>query len=265
MKLLGTTALVSAVLLLGTPAMAADIIEEPVVEESSGWYASIHGGYKFGEEWDDDIGIFSECFDEGTAKEVCISLDAEASVDTDGGPRIGGAIGYQLNGMLAIEGELGWMRQDFDEATLESLVLSVDTPTDDISVDLCDIPGVDCPTFGLGGDVSILTAMVNAILGFPVGGVIRPYVGVGVGAAWVNINDVTIDGVSGWRLDDSDTNLAVQAMAGVDVGLTENIALGVRGRVLHVGDVEVEDSSGFDHELDPGLFKSIEAVLTFGF
>jgi opacity protein-like surface antigen len=64
-------------------------------------------------------------------------------------------------------------------------------------------------------------------------------------------------------LDDSDTTFAAQAFAGLHFGLTENIGLGVRGRVLHINDLEFEDEWDCDHDVDVDLIKSVEAVLSF--
>ena len=207
-----------------TPALAADIVTEPeptVVEEDvNNWYVSIHGGIKFGEDWDDD-------FD-----------DDDFELETDNGWRVGAAVGYSFSSILSIEGEISYLNQDFDEAHS------------------------DCCDFDLDGDASIWTGMINLIAGFPVGNFFRPYVGAGAGFAHVSLNDLDFDSVD---LDDSDTSFAVQAFAGIDLMLTDNMALGGRYRVLHIGDVDLDDDDDFEHELDPDLIQSVEAVLTIGF
>jgi opacity protein-like surface antigen len=232
--LLGSVVAFAATALVGlTPVLAADIVTEPepaVVEDVNNWYVSIHGGFKFGEDWDDDVDV---------------NTNAHIDFDTDNGWRVGAAIGYSFSSILAIEGEISYLNQDFDNGDLDCDPLCV---------------GGD---FDLDGDASIWTGMVNLIAGFPVGNFFRPYVGGGVGFAHVSLND--LDDIGPFDLDDSDTSFAAQAFAGVDLMLTDNMALGGRYRVLHIGDIDLEDDAGNDHDLDPDLIQSVEAVLTIGF
>lgn len=229
----GVVALAATALMGLTPVLAADIVTEPevepvVVEDENNWYFSIHGGIKFGEDWDSEI-------DED---------DAEIDIETDDGWRVGGAIGFSFSSILAIEGEISYLNQDFDHAEL-----------------VCDLPCVS-DEFDLDGDASIFTGMVNLIAGFPVGNFFRPYVGGGLGFAHVSLND--IDDITPFDIDDSDTSFAAQAFAGIDLMLTDNMALGGRYRVLHIGDIDIEDDAG-DHEIDADLMHSVEGVLTVGF
>jgi opacity protein-like surface antigen len=231
-----------AVLISVSPAMAADMPVEAIVEEAqSNWYISLHGGWKFGEEWDDEL---------DASHGAPLSDDfADLTIDTDDGWRIGAALGYSFNRWLAIEGEIGYMTQDF-----ESVVF------DDASGEFVLLDGDE---FDLGGDISILTGMVNAIIGFPLGGIFRPYVGAGIGAAHVNA-DADISAIS-FSLDDSDTVFAAQAFAGIDVLISDNVAIGGRARYLHLSDLDLADDEDHDHSIDPDGIISAEAVLTFGF
>ncbi len=166
--------------------------------------------------------------------------------ETDNGWRVGAAIGYSFSSILAIEGEISYLNQDFDHAELDC------------------IGALPCGAdFDLDGDAAIWTGMVNLIAGFPVGNFFRPYIGGGIGFAHVSLND--LDDIGPFDLDDSDTSFAAQAFAGIDLMLTDNMALGGRYRVLHIGDIDLSDDDDFDHEIDPDLIQSVEAVLTFGF
>jgi opacity protein-like surface antigen len=216
---------------------------EPEPVAVSNWYISLHGGIKFGEDWE-DTWSFEDCLD-GCLSDLEIDIEAE----TDNGWRVGGAVGWMFSEAFAIEAEIGYMKQDFDEAKIEEIRYGEQ---------VWECEG-DC-SFDLDGDVSIFTGMVNFIAGFPVGGFLRPYVGVGGGFAHVSLNDVA-DGF----VDDEDTSFAVQGFAGVDFGISEAVALGVRGRVVHIGDLEFEDKIDCSHDVDVDLIKSVEAVLTFGF
>jgi opacity protein-like surface antigen len=230
----GAAALAAAAFFVAAPASAADIAVEPEPVSENNWYVSIHGGIKFGEDWDDTF--FKHC------GEIC-EKEWDVTAETDNGWRFGGAVGFMFSEIFAIEGELAYMKQDFEEVTVNK------------------IDGYkEGWGFDLEGDVAIWTGMVNLIAGVPVGGIFRPYVGAGAGFAHVSVNDVLDD-----FLDDDDTSFAVQGFAGLDVGLTENVALGIRGRIVHIGDLEFEDEYDCDHDVEVDLIKSVEAVLTIGF
>lgn len=238
--LASAAALGFAAMAVSLPAGAADIeVPQEAVAEINAWYASIHGGIKFGEDWDDDFSLFcdSHC-----------PIDLDVTAETDNGWRVGGSIGFMLTDIFAIEGELSYMNQDFDEFTIDKITIK------DHSFD-CDW---DWCTQDLDGDASIITGMVNVIAGVPIASILRPNIGVGVGVAHVSLDDVA-DGF----LDDSDTAFAAQAFAGLDFMITQSAALGVRGRVLHINDLEFEDDWDCDHDVDVDLIKSVEAVLSF--
>jgi len=247
----------AALLLLASPVKAADVYiapEPPVADQP--WYVSIHGGIKFNEDWDDSA---SQSFDLGGPITLDVNLDGEVS--TDDGAIFGAAVGYGFNDFFRAEVEVNWLGQDlneFDIDTIDLVFKNAGDPFAEINID-CNDPVC---SLNLGGDVSIWTGMINAILQVPFGRII-PYLGIGAGFAHVDLNgnfdDLSID------FDDTDTSFAVQGIAGIDVGITENIGIGVRGRILHIGDVEVEDSFGFHHDLDPDMFTTAEAVLTVGF
>ena len=222
------------------PASAADIEVPPeAVAAVNPWYASIHGGIKFGEDWDDDFSLFCD---------YNCPIDIDVTAETDNGWRLGGSLGYMLTDIFAVEGELSYMNQDFDEFSINKI--SIKGYSYDCHSAWCDQD--------LDGDASIITGMVNLIAGLPVSGLIRPYVGAGAGFAHVSLDDVA----EGF-LDDSDTTFAAQAFAGIQFGITENVGLGIRGRVLHINDLEFEDEEDCDHDVDVDLIKSVEAVLSF--
>jgi opacity protein-like surface antigen len=93
----GVVALAATALMGLTPVLAADIVTEPevepvVVEDENNWYFSIHGGIKFGEDWDSEIN----------------EDDAEIEIETDDGWRVGGAIGFSFSSILPNSTVLGY-------------------------------------------------------------------------------------------------------------------------------------------------------------
>jgi OOP family OmpA-OmpF porin len=249
-------ALAAAMIVTSTTVSAADIdvAPEPVVENN--WYASLHGGWKFGEDWESEVDL-DVCFI------FClITIDeVEVTAETDDGWRIGGSIGYVFNEWFALEGELSYLNQDFESLDIESISGSIFGFPFSKECNLSF-----CSDIGLDGDISIFTGMINAIVGVPIGGWLRPYMGVGAGAAHVSFEDVGFsDYPSICCLDDSDTTFAWQLIAGADVRVARNVALGGRFRALNIGDIDLEDDADFDHNVDPEWMKSLELVLSFGF
>jgi opacity protein-like surface antigen len=230
-----------AALLSVSPVRAADVPVEQIVEETQSlWYVSLHGGWKFDEKWDDDL---------DASHGVPTSDDfAELTVHTEDGWRVGGAIGYAFSSWLAVEGELGYMTQDFDSVVF-----------DEVSGEFTNRDGQE---FDLDGDTSIFTGMINAVLGFPMGGVLRPYVGVGVGGAIVDVDAAITD--PEFSLSDSDTVFAAQGFAGIDISISENLAIGGRARYLHLDDFDLVDAEDHKHSVGPDGIISAEAVLTIG-
>jgi opacity protein-like surface antigen len=198
-----------AILTFAAPAISADLAEPsvPVPDGESFWYASLHGGIKFGEDW----------HDEGN------------DLHADPGWRVGVALGYSLTRVLSLEGELSYMHQELDRD----------------SANCCD-----------DSDLSAVTGMINLVAGLPVGDFLRPYVGAGAGLAHVSFD---------LELDDGDTVFTAQGLAGADIMITDHFAIGARYRLVHLGNVELEDDTGNEHDIDPELIQSVEAVFTIGF
>jgi OOP family OmpA-OmpF porin len=217
-----------AAMISSTPLLAADIAVAPEPVAEHLWYLSLFGGIKFGEDWDDSIDCRDPYCDE--------SFDV--TVETENGWRLSGAVGFLFSQTFAVEGELSYMTQDLDNASFDN--------HEDIE---------------LNGDIGIFTGMVNLIAGLPVAQAFRPYIGVGAGFAHVTLDD------GDDFFDNGDSAFALQGIAGIDFALSENIALGIRGRLLHIGDLETDgifEAHDFDHDIDPDLIPSLEVGITFG-
>ena len=66
-------------------------------------------------------------------------------------------------------------------------------------------------------------------------------------------------------LDDSDAVFAGQVFAGFMMAVTQGIGVGLRGRLLFISDVDLEDQFGFQHSLSPDPMASAEATVTVAF
>jgi outer membrane protein OmpA-like peptidoglycan-associated protein len=89
------------------------------------------------------------------------------------------------------------------------------------------------------GDVHAWSAMANLFYDFNRGGGLEPYLGVGVGAA--RINSTTDSGLS--TVDGEDTVIAYQGLAGVAVGLTEQLDLDIGYRYFVADGVELDEGT----------------------
>jgi outer membrane protein OmpA-like peptidoglycan-associated protein len=149
-----------------------------------------------------------------------INFDFNLSHDQDWTQHLG--LGYAFSNGFRLEGELGHRYNQYS--------------TDDLAS-----AGLD------DGDVHAWTAMANLFYDFNRGGTVEPYLGVGVGAARIN-NTVTDAGIT---LGDNDTVLAYQGLAGLAIGLTDQLDLDIGYRYLQ--------ADGANYSLDDGSGRNFDA------
>jgi outer membrane protein OmpA-like peptidoglycan-associated protein len=114
-------------------------------------------------------------------------------------------------------GALGWK---FDQLRVE---LGLDFSNSGVkSVTLNNVSGAG------GGEVHNTATMVNALWDFRTGTFIVPYIGIGVGASYVTLDNVKRNGAL--MSDSSQTVFAYQPMIGVNFQLTDQLALGIQYR-----------------------------------
>jgi len=175
--------------------MASFILVLPATSFAArGWYGGANIGMAIVPDSDIDVSIGNN------------SGSGEISYDT--GYTFGGAMGYTID-MLRIEGEISYLRTDFD----------------DISG-----PGGTLP---LDGDVSGLTFLFNGYLDFATGGPLTPFITAGIGYSNV---DVDIYGYS-----DDDNLFTYQFGGGVGYAMNEAVTLDLRYRYLGFEDYEYSE------------------------
>ncbi len=99
---------------------------------------------------------------------------------------------------------------------------------------------VDYNYFGV--DVDAYSVMVNGYVDFPLGDMIKPYIGGGIGYGWVEAN--------GFGFSADDDGLALGGMAGVAVEITQNMAIDVGYKFRNIS-ISGEDFQ--DHMIRGGL------------
>lgn len=231
-KLLSGAAAVA--LIAATPTLAADLIidvpvDEPVAVADTGWYLSVFGGgvWASNVEADDGSAAFGQFFD----------------FDTDIGWLAGVAVGASFTDNLRGEVELSTGSLGLTDVTITGNV----DPADDDTYAVTD------------GSASTTYLLANLWFDIETGSGFTPYLGGGIGAAYVSaegglpVGDVDL---SGW-------GLAYQVGAGVKVDVADNIALDLGYRWKAVVDAELE-GGGDDAVVNLGSHV-VQAGLTFGF
>src|SRR3954452_22525479 len=93
----------------------------------------------------------------------------------------------------------------------------------------------------LGGDEHSWALMTNAYYNLHTGTAFTPYVGGGIGAAFLTIS-AKPQGAADFN--DSETRFAYQAIAGVSYALTERVSLGIEYRYFATTDPSYSDNPG---------------------
>ncbi|NGM49450.1 outer membrane beta-barrel protein [Caulobacter sp. 602-2] len=168
---------------------------KPASAPAKGQYISLAGGY-----------IGKTDYDYGVA-------GGRVEADLDASAQFAAAWGVSLDKNLRAELAVGYRSQDI-ETTVRAGALSQTFDAD---------------------KAQTLSLDFNAYYDFPVAGPVKPYVGAGIGAASVKIDD----GV----LDDTGSALTLQAIAGASVEVSPRIALFAEARYQRVGPIRVETTT----------------------
>lgn len=129
-----------------------------------------------------------------------------------------GALGYAFGNGFRVEGEIGYRTSEVD---------SVDGAA-------------------ASGDVDATSFMANVLYDIATGTAFTPYLGVGLGAVRVDVDNATTVGGSTW--DDSDTVLGGQAIAGLSYALSDRLDLFGQYAYLLTDDVEGNLANGTSAE-----------------
>ncbi len=163
-----------------------------------------------GASWLDDSSL--------TASDIGINVKSDMEFDT--GYLLGAAIGYDF-GQFRLEGEFEYRFHDIDKWK-------------DITIN-----GINLGDASGDGDVRALSFLVNGFIDFSSDSPLTPYVGVGIGFATIDMNDVEIEDVS--LGDDDDNVFAYQLAAGVAYAVNPYMSLDLGYRYFATSDPEFDD------------------------
>lgn len=150
----------------------------------------------------------------------------------DTGFAFSGAVGI-AQGPWRAELEIIYQENDFDSATVTATIF-----------------GTTITASGkLEGDTSSLAFMANGYYDIDTGSPVKPYLGLGVGIARVEINDLRIAGSSLTPVNVDDTVFAFQAIVGASYEINPNLDLTLNYRYFRTVNPEF-DSGGVTTEAE---------------
>ena len=120
------------------------------------------------------------------------------TIEFENGWNAGGAIGYDF-GMFRTEFEISYRNN---------------------GLDILDVGGVEAP---LSGSITATSFLVNGIIDLENKSNLTPFIGVGIGAANLSINDAAVLGVV--IVDDSTTVFGYKVMTGIDYAFSPEFSL----------------------------------------
>lgn len=177
-------------------AAIAAVLLSPAAAGAEGLYISGGAGVNFPRESNLD----------GTG----FKLDA----DIDEGFAGVGALGYEFDRGIRLEGELGYRTGEIGSVSGTSA----------------------------SGDVNVWSGMGNLLYDIPTGWAVKPFIGAGIGLARVDADGVSP--VSTTAIDDNDTSIAFQGIAGLGYQINEQLNLNISYRYFTAPDLGFMAANG---------------------
>ena len=196
-------------------ALASTALASPAMARDDSWYVGVGLGVMLVEDLSLDIR----------------GVDNAGTLNHDSGYDADGVVGYDFGGFRA-EVEVGYR-----SAAAESI--SVSAPGIPL---LANGTGTFTGTRPTNGDVNVLSFMLNGMVDFGDDDGLQGFVGGGIGVARTDVKSV----FAGPWLNDSDTGLAWQAIAGVRAPISDNWDVGLKYRYFNADAVDLIDQRGFD-------------------
>ena len=218
-------------------AMASTALTTPAMAREGQWYIQGDAGVMVVEDTSFDVN--------GTS--------GDADVDHDVGYDFGGVVGYDF-GAFRLEAEASFREADVEGVSAGSQGV-VANPDQNAPGGFNTLSG----DFDAVGDSNVLSFMLNGLFDFGPDDGLQGYAGAGIGVARTDV-DVRIRGNGPGSLDDSDTGLAWQLLAGVRAPLSDNWDVGLKYRYFNAENVDLIDPLGRPFE---GDFNSHSLMGTF--
>ncbi|KAB0678026.1 outer membrane protein [Aureimonas leprariae] len=237
----------AAAVLFGAPAFAADLIEEvppaPIPLATSGWYLRGDVGYVFKSNnnghWD--------FWNQFPGVEGVDDTFYYKDFDLDDAASFGGGVGYRFNDFLRTDVTADYFSPDLDgRRGCPSYIAATQYGQ--------AAPDITCK-YKDSADVDIVTVMANAYVDLGTYSIFTPYIGGGLGAAYVDYGNLKVEqcGTSDCGASPNDNvfhnkgedswRFAGSLMAGVTMDVTGPLKLDVGYKYTHITD---GDAFGYD-------------------
>jgi len=264
-KLLYSCVATAALALGVNAASAADLYTPPPAEVAiapapaavGGWYVGIHGGAAFPLAMKTSVDAAWEDTDVGDAG----GFFGNGKTHFDTGWLVGGTVGYEMGNGL--RGELEVTYLNAGNKKVKGLTGFYDDGQDVVFTD---------GSLKAGGNLDATFVLANLWYDFNDTGTFKPYVGGGLGVAFVDQNLKA----GGFKLiDDSSTNFAFQAGAGVKWAMSDALDLDLGYRFKGALDAKLKDTrawtdgtvagASFARSKDDLFVHTVQVGLTYKF
>jgi opacity protein-like surface antigen len=210
----------------------------PTAETTNGWYVSLAPEVVFGYDIDTDGGNVAVPLipAPGLPPVGITTVPLDASLDTDTGFGIGGAVGYRFDN-ARVEFEVGYNNNNVDNIVVNDIEASAD------------------------GDIGNWKFLINGYYDFPTDSRFSPYVGGGAGLAILSANDVSasLPPFGAVSIDDSNSSFIFQFKAGAGYDITDELTaflgyrlMGIPGQSFEVLGTDLDADTLFIHSLQLG-------------
>jgi outer membrane protein OmpA-like peptidoglycan-associated protein/opacity protein-like surface antigen len=220
-------------------AMASTALTAPAMARDGQWYVELGGGPMIVEDVVFDV--------DGNLD------DAEAGLKE--GYDFGGIVGYDF-GAFRLEAEASYRSADVEEMSAGVAGINGRTPNTHGSA-------IFQQTVPAAGNLNMLSFMLNGLFDFGPDDGLQGFFGGGIGVARVDL-DSTIKLSGPGAINDSDTGLAWQLLAGVRAPLNDSWDVGLRYRYFNAENVSLIDVRGLGFDTDVKSH-SILGTLTYNF
>lgn len=215
--------------------LATTALSGPVLAKDRSWYIGLEGGPNL---------LQNEIFDIRNSAQTVVVEDAIRTKHKIGYD-VGGNIGYDF-GKFRAEFEVAYKANSVERFGVEKAIPPIffGAQTSPPTTGIASVPAIGSFN-AAGGDVRVLSFMANGL--FDIGGEgndIGAVIGGGVGIARVqHANYQLVDGGRAF-MDDSDTGVAWQVLAGVYKPLSDHVDLGLKYRFMNVDNVDTFTTNG---------------------
>lgn len=186
-------------------------------KNNSGWYGNISGGAFTPTDTDFSAAVSDSAFG------VTVNAAVTADISSETGHAVFGTIGKKLNNFFSVEGSLGYVKAELDDASFDAAVTFTSGATN-LAITAGGVAELD-------GDINAVNGKVNLIFHPLDNKKFTPYVGGGVGfAAWeANLDSVTFNATTLTVNGSEDgTDLTAEAIVGLDAAVSDSVTFGGR-------------------------------------